>query len=126
VSKPKFHFLVHLLAYIRCFGPAIVFSTERYESFNSVFRLASIHSNRHAPSFDICTTFAIYDAIKHIFTGGYWYDSSKKGGGPRDWGWVQAGKEVQALFKDYPEYVHLFGLTIDNQHKPGMLTLSTF
>ncbi|KAF8268660.1 hypothetical protein EI94DRAFT_1531919, partial [Lactarius quietus] len=28
VTKPKFHFLVHLLAFICCFGPAIVFSTE--------------------------------------------------------------------------------------------------
>jgi hypothetical protein len=28
ISKPKFHFLVHLPAFIRRFGPAIVFSTE--------------------------------------------------------------------------------------------------
>ncbi|KAG2064482.1 hypothetical protein BDR04DRAFT_1130742 [Suillus decipiens] len=28
ISKPKFHFLVHLPAYIRRFGPAITFSTE--------------------------------------------------------------------------------------------------
>ncbi|KAG2085880.1 uncharacterized protein F5147DRAFT_561703, partial [Suillus discolor] len=28
ISKPKFHFLIHLPAYIRRFGPAIVFSTE--------------------------------------------------------------------------------------------------
>ncbi|KAG1779724.1 hypothetical protein EV702DRAFT_965571 [Suillus placidus] len=45
ISKPKFHFLVHLPAYIRCFGPAILFSTERYESFNHVFRLTCMHSN---------------------------------------------------------------------------------
>ncbi|KAI5988854.1 hypothetical protein F5J12DRAFT_728064 [Pisolithus orientalis] len=37
ISKPKFHFLVHLPAYICRFGPAIVFSTEHYESFNHVF-----------------------------------------------------------------------------------------
>ncbi|KAI0687868.1 hypothetical protein BC835DRAFT_1237363, partial [Cytidiella melzeri] len=28
ITKPKFHFLVHLLAYIRRFCPAILFSTE--------------------------------------------------------------------------------------------------
>ncbi|KAG0693670.1 hypothetical protein DFH29DRAFT_816127, partial [Suillus ampliporus] len=31
ISKPKFHFLVHLPAYIRHFGPAILFSTEQYD-----------------------------------------------------------------------------------------------
>ncbi|KAG2089011.1 hypothetical protein BD769DRAFT_1372267, partial [Suillus cothurnatus] len=50
ISKPKFHFLVHLLAYIRRFGPAIIFSTEQYKSFNHVFRLSCIYSNRRAPS----------------------------------------------------------------------------
>ncbi|KAF8694557.1 hypothetical protein RHS03_08166, partial [Rhizoctonia solani] len=34
ILKPKFHFLVHLPAYIRRFGPALLFSTERFESFN--------------------------------------------------------------------------------------------
>ncbi|KAH8977201.1 hypothetical protein EDB92DRAFT_1937991 [Lactarius akahatsu] len=37
ILKLKFHFLVHLPAYIRRFGPAVLFSTERYESFNHVF-----------------------------------------------------------------------------------------
>jgi len=45
VTKAKFHFLVHLPDYIRRFGPAILFSTEHYESFNHVFQLSSIHSN---------------------------------------------------------------------------------
>lgn len=40
VTKVKFHFLVHLPAYIRRFGPAILFSTERYKSFNHVFWLS--------------------------------------------------------------------------------------
>ena len=37
ISKPKFHFLIHLPAFIRCFGPMILFSTECYELFNHVF-----------------------------------------------------------------------------------------
>ncbi|KAI6017435.1 hypothetical protein EDC04DRAFT_2870103 [Pisolithus marmoratus] len=37
ISKPKFHFLVHLPTYIHRFGPALLFSMERYESFNHLF-----------------------------------------------------------------------------------------
>ncbi|KIL54693.1 hypothetical protein M378DRAFT_41494, partial [Amanita muscaria Koide BX008] len=74
ISKPKFHFLVHLPRFIKRFGPALLYSTERYESFNHVFRLCSIHSNRKAPSRDICRAFALQDTVKHIVTGGYWYD----------------------------------------------------
>ncbi|KAG2112620.1 uncharacterized protein F5147DRAFT_531484, partial [Suillus discolor] len=75
ISKPKFHFLVHLPAYIQCFGPAVIFSTERYESFNHVFRLSCVYSNRQAPSRDSCRTFAHQDIVKHIVMGGYWYDN---------------------------------------------------
>ncbi|KAF8672560.1 hypothetical protein RHS04_07768 [Rhizoctonia solani] len=34
ILKPKFHFLVHLPAYIQRFGPALLFSTKRFELFN--------------------------------------------------------------------------------------------
>jgi len=74
ITKPKFHFLVHLPTYIRRFGPAIIFSTERYESFNHVFRLTCIYSNRHVPSRDTCKMFARHDIIRHIATGGFWFD----------------------------------------------------
>ncbi|KAI6021344.1 hypothetical protein BKA83DRAFT_33078, partial [Pisolithus microcarpus] len=39
IMKPKFHFLVHLPAYIHHFRPVIIFSTEQYKSFNHVFQL---------------------------------------------------------------------------------------
>ncbi|KIK80897.1 hypothetical protein PAXRUDRAFT_157394, partial [Paxillus rubicundulus Ve08.2h10] len=78
IMKPKFHFLIHLPLYIRRFGPAIVFSTERYESFNSVFCLSCVHSNHQAPSRDSCKTFARQDIIKHIATGGYWFNEEIK------------------------------------------------
>ncbi|KAI0631690.1 hypothetical protein C8Q77DRAFT_1017536, partial [Trametes polyzona] len=71
LSKPKFHFLVHLPVYIQRFGPAILFSTERYESFNHVFRLSSVYSNRQAPSRDSCRAFAGNDIVKHIVSGGF-------------------------------------------------------
>ncbi|KIK76178.1 hypothetical protein PAXRUDRAFT_170674, partial [Paxillus rubicundulus Ve08.2h10] len=50
ISKPKFHFLVHLPLYIQPFGPALLFSTEHYESFNHVFRLLCIHSSQQGLS----------------------------------------------------------------------------
>ncbi|KAJ8073264.1 hypothetical protein PM082_020136 [Marasmius tenuissimus] len=87
ISKPKFHFLVHLPAHIRRFGPALIFSTERYESFNHVFRLSCIYSNRQAPSRDSCMAFASQDITKHIVTGGYWRDPSSRK-------WVHAGGAV--------------------------------
>ncbi|KAI6151661.1 hypothetical protein BKA82DRAFT_3972247, partial [Pisolithus tinctorius] len=37
ISKPKFHFLFHLPMYIHRFGPALLFSTECYESYNHMF-----------------------------------------------------------------------------------------
>ncbi|KAG1857244.1 hypothetical protein C8R48DRAFT_577601, partial [Suillus tomentosus] len=71
IMKAKFHFLLHLPAFIRCFGPVILFSTERFESFNHIFRLSSIYSNRQAPSCDTCHTFGGFDVVKHIVTGGF-------------------------------------------------------
>ncbi|THV03266.1 hypothetical protein K435DRAFT_791971 [Dendrothele bispora CBS 962.96] len=52
-NKPKFHVLLHLPEHIRRFGPAMLFATKGFESFNAVIRSCSIHSNRHAPSKDI-------------------------------------------------------------------------
>ncbi|KAK0435376.1 hypothetical protein EV421DRAFT_1716660, partial [Armillaria borealis] len=57
-NKPKFHILVHLPDHIRRFGPAMLFATEAFESFNAIIRSKSVHSNRHAPSRDIARAFA--------------------------------------------------------------------
>ncbi|KAG1879856.1 hypothetical protein F4604DRAFT_1923063 [Suillus subluteus] len=104
ISKPKFHFLVHLPAYIRCFGPAIIFSMERYKSFNHVFRLSCIYSNRQAPSRDTCKLFAHQDIIKHVATGGYWYDSKIKK-------WVCTGVQVLSYLNEHPGQAWLLGLS---------------
>ncbi|KAF8919278.1 hypothetical protein CPB85DRAFT_1529674 [Mucidula mucida] len=69
-NKPKFHILVHLPAHIRCFGPAMLFATEAFESFNVVIRAKSIHSNRQAPSRDIAHGFAQGNRIRHLLSGG--------------------------------------------------------
>lgn len=112
ISKPKFHFLVHLPAYIRRFGPAIVFSTERYESFNHVFRLTCIYSNRRAPSRDTCATFTRNDTIKHIATGGYWYDANAGR-------WVQGGPLVLDYLEGHPEQGRLLGIPRESLADPG-------
>ncbi|KAK7464119.1 hypothetical protein VKT23_006283 [Stygiomarasmius scandens] len=52
-NKPKFHVLLHLPEHIKRFGPAMLFATEGFESYNAIIRASSIHSNRHAPSKDI-------------------------------------------------------------------------
>ena len=106
ITKPKFHFLVHLPAYIRRFGPAIIFSTERYESFNHVFRLTCIHSSHQGPSHDTCRTFAWFDILKHIITGGFWYerDSQK---------WIRAGPFVLNFLSEHPAQARLLGIDFD-------------
>ncbi|KAG1786006.1 uncharacterized protein HD556DRAFT_1207162, partial [Suillus plorans] len=114
ISKPKFHFLVHLPAYIQCFGPAILFSTERYELFNHVFQLACIHSNRQGPSQDTCKVFARQDIIKHIVTGGYWFDSVRKK-------WIQAGDAVLNYLDKHPEQAQLLGIHI---REPPKVTIN--
>ena len=69
-NKPKFHIIRHLAFHIGRFGPAILFATESFESFNAVVRGQSIHSNRHAPSKDIATGFAHSNRVHHVMSGG--------------------------------------------------------
>ncbi|KAG1824629.1 uncharacterized protein BJ212DRAFT_1444390 [Suillus subaureus] len=111
ISKSKFHFLIHLLAYIRRFGPAIIFLMERYESFNHIFCLSCIYSNRQAPSRDTCKVFAHQDIIKHVATGGYWYDGEIKK-------WVHAGVQVLSYLDEHPEQAQLLGLSNFSRSTP--------
>ncbi|CAK5274493.1 unnamed protein product [Mycena citricolor] len=68
-NKPKFHILLHLPVHIRRFGPAILFATEAFESFNAIIRAKSVHSNRHAPSRDIAAAFGQGNRIRHLLSG---------------------------------------------------------
>ncbi|KAH6876645.1 hypothetical protein BKA70DRAFT_1128177 [Coprinopsis sp. MPI-PUGE-AT-0042] len=69
-SKPKFHVVLHLPSHIRRFGPAILFATENFESFNAIIRAKSVHSNRQAPSRDIAIQFAQANRVRHLMSGG--------------------------------------------------------
>ncbi|KZP32183.1 hypothetical protein FIBSPDRAFT_1020441 [Athelia psychrophila] len=69
-NKPKFHIILHLPEHIRRFGPAILFATETFESFNALIRSLSVNSNRMAPSKDIARGFAHANRIRHFMSGG--------------------------------------------------------
>lgn len=69
-NKPKFHILLHLMEHIKHFGPAILFATEAFESFNAIIHAKSVHSNRHAPSRDIAQVFAQGNRVRHLLSGG--------------------------------------------------------
>ncbi|KAA1125883.1 hypothetical protein PGTUg99_014867 [Puccinia graminis f. sp. tritici] len=66
VNKPKFHMLQHLPESIERFGPACLFATEKFESFNSILRNASVHSNRHRPGRDLGLSFLNFHALRLV------------------------------------------------------------
>ena len=69
-NKPKFHILLHLPTHVRRFGPAVLFATEPFESFNALIRAKSVHSNRLSPSHDIALAFAQANWVRHLLSGG--------------------------------------------------------
>ncbi|KAJ6605878.1 hypothetical protein B0H10DRAFT_2178679, partial [Mycena sp. CBHHK59/15] len=91
--KLKLHVLVHIIPDIRRRGPAVRFATEVFECFNAIFRLCSVLSNHQAPSRDIAAKFADLDRVKHILSGGYWF---------QDTVWIRAGKDVHRILRDTP------------------------
>ncbi|OAV88755.1 hypothetical protein PTTG_28931 [Puccinia triticina 1-1 BBBD Race 1] len=93
VNKPKFHHLLHLPESILRFGPATLFSTEKFESFNGVLQNASIHSNRQSPGRDIAITFDNYYVLRFLLSGGYMYDHSTQT-------YSTAAQEVLQIFQN--------------------------
>ncbi|KIK81803.1 hypothetical protein PAXRUDRAFT_47509, partial [Paxillus rubicundulus Ve08.2h10] len=94
------------------FSPAILFSTEHFESFNHIFRLAAIYSNRQAPSRDTCQVFSEQDTIKHIVSSGFWLDLKTRA----PW---KAGKSIHTYMHDHPEQCHLIGISAVVQREVG-------
>ncbi|KAF8602668.1 hypothetical protein BDV93DRAFT_581297 [Ceratobasidium sp. AG-I] len=117
--KPKFHFLVHLPRFIARFGPAILYSTERYESYHAVFRGTMIKSNRQAPSRDAAKAIASIRRVQHICRGGYWRN-------PDGSGWVQASPDVLQFVKRSTVFTKLLGIYVKPVPKPGEYILALF
>ncbi|KIM36126.1 hypothetical protein M413DRAFT_31880 [Hebeloma cylindrosporum] len=117
-NKPKFHIFVHLPEHVRRFGPAILFATEAFESFNAVIRAKSVHSNRHAPSHDISHAFAQGNRIRHLLSGGLF--AVKSFNGPNDMQasnfcrdssmWIAIGFGVKSLVTSYTTVSQYRGL----------------
>ena len=95
--KLKIHILLHLPDDMLQFGPSFniqhrkvvtllqvqlcvlylyLYST-RCESYNAAIRGRNIYANRHAPSKDIATSFAIQESIRFVCSGGH-YDALEK------------------------------------------------
>lgn len=111
-TKSKLHFLSHIVSYIRRFGPAILFSAERFESFHKVWRTTAILSNRCSPSYDSARRFMHLERLKHIATGGFWKDIKTQQ-------WVHGSKLLFQHLILNPEHANLLGLTVSGQKAIG-------
>ncbi|CAH7687121.1 hypothetical protein PPACK8108_LOCUS21861 [Phakopsora pachyrhizi] len=103
VNKPKFHMLIHLSQSIARFGPASLFATEKFESYNGVVCQASIHSNSQSPSRDIANTFLNYSAIRYCLSGGYLQTESSRSN-------ISSSYQVKNLLQNTPSIQNLLGL----------------
>lgn len=90
-NKPKFHMLVHLVHSIERFGPASLFATEKFESFNSILRNYSVHSNRQHPGKDLAVSFSNFQCLRAILSGAYLYNHIKNF-------YFQASSQLQRIF----------------------------
>lgn len=111
-NKAKFHLFVHLPYHIRRFGPAILYATESFESYNFVICLRSIHSSKHAPSVDIANAFSHAHAVRHLISGGY-VNHDETG---RPITHRQAGASILRLRndKEFVDFMSLAGLVREN------------
>ncbi|KAJ6602592.1 hypothetical protein DFH09DRAFT_1068977 [Mycena vulgaris] len=102
MTKYKLHVLPHLPDDILRFGPPILYATEGFEGWNSVFRLCSILSNHQAPSHNIGITLADMEQFKHQVSGGWWRPSGSQE-------YVQAGHEVNSFLDNNKELQRRLG-----------------
>ncbi|KAJ7850524.1 hypothetical protein B0H14DRAFT_3664811 [Mycena olivaceomarginata] len=110
-QKYKLHVLPHLPSAVRRFGPSVLFATEIFECWNTVFRLCSVLSNHQAPSLDIATTLADMECFKHQVSGGWWK--------PVDGDWTQAGREIQTFLTGNQQLQRRIGWTSHDAYKAG-------
>lgn len=111
-SHLKPHLLAHTLSDVRRHGPLLISATERYESFNGVVRQALVHSNRQAPSKDAASRFASFERIRHVFSGGWWFDA-------RERHWVQASDNVRSVIDKNDTFRSFIGIHDLVRNAPG-------
>jgi hypothetical protein len=99
--KGKLHVLSHTPEDARRFGPCIIFATEIFECWNTIFRLCSILSNHLSPSHDIATTLGDMERFKHMVSGGWWQNSVGK--------YIRAGSSVRSFLTSNRELQRRLG-----------------
>jgi hypothetical protein len=110
-NKPKFHMLLHLVHSIERLGPAILFATQKLESFNRVTRDASVHSNNQSPSRDIAITSTTHRLLRILFSGSNFFDEELGGT-------FRAGPKVRELFENNKIIQKGLGFDPDWNKKP--------
>lgn len=116
VQKNKFHIYSHLPEHVARFGVPVLFSTERYESFNHLFRQCSVYSNKQSPSRDIAAAFATYDTVRFILQRGEWKNRERK--------IVTASTKVLDCLEKYKNSHHLLA-TLAAPNEPMSRTSET-
>ncbi|KAH9811046.1 hypothetical protein DFH28DRAFT_1131415 [Melampsora americana] len=91
-NKPKFHMLVHLCDAIKRFGPAALFATENFESFNGNTRNSSVHSNHLSPGRDIANSFNNTGLMRALTAGTPLYNKLSQT-------YIRASASVQRIFE---------------------------
>ncbi|POW08122.1 hypothetical protein PSTT_07747 [Puccinia striiformis] len=94
-NKPKIHMIIHLEESILRFGPASLFATEKFESFNGIVRENSIHSNRLSPGRDIAIAFCDAKIMRLLMSGARLYDHETKR-------YFKSSPQVTNLFRNNP------------------------
>ncbi|KAH9808514.1 hypothetical protein DFH28DRAFT_935875 [Melampsora americana] len=102
--------LLHLADSIKRLGPAILFATQKFESYNGVTCKASIHSN-HEPGQDVAQTFNNERLFCILMSGSVFFDQDLQAhlqAGPKDLELSQNSKKGSAtppeLKRQFPKY----------------------
>ncbi|KAI9011474.1 hypothetical protein BC832DRAFT_590695 [Gaertneriomyces semiglobifer] len=90
-AHAKYHTLAHVVENIREFGPAVLYMSEKFESFNKVMRNHAVHTNRHGPSVDVARRFARYTVVRHLLSGGMFKSEGR---------WSSPGNGLRQTFYD--------------------------
>ncbi|KAF7296594.1 hypothetical protein HMN09_01066900 [Mycena chlorophos] len=117
ITKFKLQLLPHIPRDAERFGRLVGVATENFESFNAVFRAASIHSNHQAPSRDIVLQLAAQEGTRHHLFGGYWRDSKTDV-------WVRAGPAVRDFVAADKSLQRMLGLNAPAEPSPGKVKLA--
>lgn len=119
-NKPKFHLLLHLPEHICHFGPASLFATEGFESYNAVIRAKSVHSNCQAPSHDIVISFAHANRVRHFLSGAHIMFHEEMATDSHSMQWQDVGEGPGTLVAQSSIITHYLGLdSLNNQAQAG-------